>query len=128
MREFTTAAAEQHEESLGEPITVKIDGHEVTFNGASTGQISMLAAMMAADEMEMMSTVINLFFGLLAEEADRIRFRKRLFKRDDPFGPADVMEIVMGLVEEWTARPTQAPSDSSSQRATSGRKSTVRPR
>ena len=104
MREFSTAgrkAPEAFENAA--PIEFTIDGEEFTAYPPTPGQVAML---MVAQAM----------------------FRRRLMDRDDPFDFYMVEEIVEGLIEEWSDRPTQPSSASSSSRPTGGTRSTAKPR
>lgn len=133
MREFITAVTaeseslEGTEETIGSPITYKIDDREVTFTPPTTSQIAMVLALEGADLRDMIAGFLNFFFGLL-EKKDETHFRRRLFDGKDPFGVVQIRDIAMSLVEEWSARPTQAPTASSDSPPTSGPRSTAKRR
>jgi hypothetical protein len=69
--------------------------------------------------------MVDFVFDLLdAESKDYLT--ERLLDIKDPFGFAQVADIATGLIEEWSGRPTQQPSDYLPSRKTGGRKSTPR--
>jgi hypothetical protein len=128
-KEFVTSAqADRASGEVGRPITVLVDGEEITFEGATESQIALLIAATSATATNITSgiaDVINFFFSLLSEEDSRT-LRHRLFDRDDPFDVENITDILMYLVEEWSARPTQSPSDSTPSPNSAGQKSTAR--
>lgn len=111
------------------PITFTIDGDEFVAYPPTPGQFALLLAAQAdsRDVAESMAGIIDFLNGMLDEDGQTV-FRERLLDRDDPFDFDMVNEIVAGLIEEWTARPTPPPSASASSRTSGGRKSTARPR
>lgn len=132
IKEFTTAANAAVDEDAGEvgaSVTVSIDGREVTFLPPTSGQLAVTLAGSGdmASEMEQVASTINFFFSLL-DDRDSAYFRRRLFKRNDPFDVDNIAELVEYLIEEWSARPTKQPSDYLASQRTAGPKSTERPR
>lgn len=131
MREFTTAARKSAPTFIedAQPIEFVIDGETFTAYPPSPGQMAMLIAAQAdsRDVSESMAAIIDFLDGILDEDAQAM-YRKRLMDRNDPFDFDTVNEIVEGLVEEWSARPTKSPSVSSSSRRTAGSRSTAKPR
>lgn len=130
MREFVTAARQAPSAIEGaEPIQFKIDGEEFTAYPPSPGQMAMLIQAQAdsRDVTESIAAIIDFLDGILDEEAQKM-FRRRLLDRNDPFDFDNVNELVEGLVEEWTARPTTSSSASSSSPKSVGSKSTAKPR
>ena len=133
MREFNTAAwaaqqTEKTDETFGFPIEVPIDGRKVKFIGASTASISLVIASSQADVIQKVAAVTNFFFALVEKSEDKDWLRARLWDNNDPFGVGMIEAISMALIEEWSARPTQSASDSSSSPEPVGRKSTAKHR
>lgn len=128
MREFTTAAevvaGEPGNAELGQEITMKIDGKEVTFLPVSEGALALILASAAQPLAEKIATAVNFFFTSLKDQRDVDFFKERMWNRADSFGPHTMAEIVEGLAEEWTANPTQSPSDSTGSQASTGGSST----
>jgi hypothetical protein len=131
LREFKTAARNAAPTMFdnAEPIQFTIDGEEFTAYPPSPGQLAMLVAAQAdsRDVSESMAAIIDFLDGILDEDAQAM-YRRRLMDRNDPFDFDTVNDIVEGLVEEWSARPTKSPSVSSSSRRTAGSRSTAKPR
>lgn len=131
VKQFTTAAkAAEHdpEAVLGAPITIEMDGREVTFQGATQGQLAVLfaGASDTTSKTQNIASTINFFFSLVEDEDDVRYFKVRLLDRKDAFDADDVADIVMHLVEEWTANPTKQPSDFMPSQKSDGPKSTAR--
>lgn len=85
--------------------------------------------------------------AVLNEQGERLadsndRLYNRLMDRSDPLGPHTLVDVMLGLVEEWSGNPTGSPQDflpgrkrtgatstgSSSRKASTSRKSTAAPR
>jgi len=130
VREFSTAGRKAPEafENAG-PIEFVIDGETFTAYPPTPGQVAMLMVAQASNRgaEDNIAGIIDFLDGILEEDA-QVTFRRRLMDRDDPFDFDMVEEIVEGLIEEWSDRPTQPSSASSSSRTTGGAKSTARPR
>lgn len=131
MREFSTAvtAHDDSEDVVTSPVTFKIDGREVTFRGATSSEVFMLMAAVSDTSSlgESIATSINVLYELM-EDNDRRWLKRRLFDRSDPMNPEQIAEYIHGLVEEWSARPTESPSDSLESSPPSGSGSTAKPR
>jgi hypothetical protein len=130
MLEFVTAARQHPESAIAdaEPITFTVDGEEFTAHPPTPGQLALIMAAQTSRSMtERIAAIID-FMDCLLDESGQERFRDRLMDRDDPFDVEQVQEVISGLMEEWTARPTQRSSDSSSSQASTGRSSTVKRR
>lgn len=129
IKEFTTAAkaADEDAAAIGEPITITVDGDEITFIPPTSGQLTlaMVGASEVSNNLERMAATINFFFSLLSDE-DRIMFKQRLYDREDPFGPDEIGALTEMLMEEWSARPIKQPSDYSPSQRAGGQKSTPR--
>lgn len=129
-RAFTTSAKVAESAFDGAmPITFTVDGDEFTAYPPTTGQFALLLAAQAEtrDVSESMAGIIDFFNGMLDEDGQDT-FRTRILDRDDPFDFDMVNDIMAGLIEEWTARPTPPPSVSASSRTSGGKRSTARPR
>lgn len=127
LKEFVTAAqSTDGNEVLGTPLRIKVDGRKVGFLPATQGQIAILLAGTSdsADTGDMVASSINFFFALLENRSDVSYFKKRLLDRADPFEADQISEIVAYLVEEWSARPTKAPSDYMQSQSSGGQRST----
>jgi hypothetical protein len=130
LREFKTAGARSKPViEDAEPITFKVDGDEFTAYPPTAGQMAMMLAAQAEsrDVPENVAGVIDFFDGLLDEDG-RDTFRRRLLDRDDPFDFDMVNEIMEGLMEEWSARPTKSPSVSATSQRSAGSRSTAKRR
>lgn len=126
MREFTTQAQEAaaRENDFGEDITIKYDGREIEILAAGEGALAMLLASDGAPLTSKIAASINFFFSILKNSTDEDYFKQRMFDRDDPFGGNEVAELVQGIIEEWTADPTQSSSDSTGSLDRTGESST----
>lgn len=128
--EFTTAARE-HSQEEDEAVTFPHDGTDVTFFKPTTDQFALIAAVsQSGKDDQAFGTFLALFFEMADAETQRY-FRGRLFDRNDPFsieGQGGVQEVMEGLIEHWSARPTKQPSDYQSPRSSTGKSSTARTR
>jgi hypothetical protein len=131
VREFKTAARQAAPSAFddADPIQFSVDGEEFTAFPPSPGQMAMLVSAQAKsrDVTESVAAIIDFLDGILDEDAQAM-FRTRLLDRTDPFDFDSVEEIVEGLIEEWSARPTMSSSASSSSRKSAGSRSTAKPR
>lgn len=130
LKQFTTAARERAErpkptEGFGRTIKVEIDGREIAFGGVSSGQMLAMIAMEAQGETARIATIINFFFSIIEKESDRAFLKSRLFDPEDEFGEEIVSDVVIHVLEEWGARPTQPSSDSSTTQQSTGESSTA---
>jgi hypothetical protein len=128
MREFKSAAESQTLEELGtEPISFKIDEDEFTAYPPTPAQFALFMASQGSntEPTDQIAGVIDFFNGLLPDD-QRMLFRRRLLDRDDPLGLEMIMDVVAWLSEEWSARPTESPSDSTPQRQRTGTRSTAK--
>jgi hypothetical protein len=129
VKEFTTAARRAAPSAMegAEPIQFTVDGQEFTAYPPTPGQLALLISAQAKNREpeESIASIIDFLDGILDENAQAM-FRKRILDRDDPFDFDTVEQIMEGLIEEWSARPTSSPSASSSSPANGGRKSTAR--
>ena len=129
VKSFITSAkaADATDAPLGEPVTIDLDGREITFLPPTTGQwaVTIAGGTDTANPSQMVADQINFFFSLLADE-DVQYFRHRLFDRKDAFDVPNIAEIMEYLIEEWSARPTKQPSDFLPSQSNGGKKSTAR--
>jgi hypothetical protein len=119
-REFITAVEEK---ALGGPqdVTftmgssvvgpdgeVTVEKREVTAHPPRDGQVAMMMARMGrhSSTSDKIAGIIDFFVDILDDE-DHQYVVGRLMDRNDPFGIADVTDIMGYLVEEWAARPTR---------------------
>lgn len=127
MKEFTTSVAAR-DETFGNAVTIKVDGFEVTFSPCTESQMAMLMASASAtgNTMESVADTINFFFSLIDDRDQFVHMKHRLFDKEDPFSVPELTDILLYLVEEWSARPTKQPSDFTPSQRSAGRKSTAR--
>lgn len=129
MREFVTAVEEAFE---GEPDTgnqMKVDGHVVRYYRPTDGQVAVYMASTGrhSSDSDRTAAIINFFIELFDKESQAYLV-ERLLDRDDPFGLAQIEEMIEALTEEWSGRPTQRSSGSTQSRTRGGPKSTPRTR
>lgn len=128
MREFTTAAkaAETDTDREADAIEFPLDGHMLKAYRPGSGQFGVLMAMTNkhASSNEAVAGIITFFCSMLDEDSNT-HVINRLLDNRDPLGVEDCQEIMMALVEEWSARPTQSPSDSSASPESTGPSSTL---
>jgi hypothetical protein len=131
LREFTTAARRAAPAAFdgAKPITFTIDGDEFTAHPPTPGQMALLVSAQAEgrDITTSMAAIIDFIDGLLDDDG-REMYRRRLLDRDDPFDFDTVNDIMEGLMEEWSARPTKSPSDYASSPKSGGSRSTAKRR
>lgn len=127
MLEFTTAVKETSEDEEVEFIEFDLDGVLCTAYRPQGGQFAMLVAMTTqySSDQEAVAGLITFFVNILDDESKQ-HVVNRLFDRKDAFGVDEVDKIMRALVEEWSARPIEPPSDSVSSEPSGGRKSTPR--
>src|SRR5690606_28261606 len=101
MREFTTAitSGTEREPAEAPPVTVKIDGRDVTFLGPNTEELTMLMTAVSDTSSldQSVSTSLNIVFDLIEKPEDARWFKGRLLNRKDPLNIAMVTEIVVHL-------------------------------
>jgi hypothetical protein len=128
VREFKTAGRVAKPAFEGaEPIEFAVDGDVFMAYPPTAGAMAIMLAAQAdsRDASESVAGIIDFFDGMLDEDG-RETFRNRLLDRDDPFDFDMVNDIMEGLIEEWSARPTKSPSVSASSRASAGPRSTAK--
>lgn len=127
MKEFTRSA-QQDDSPLGdEPLEFTIGGDEFIVYPPTTAMFALFLASQADNRSipDQMAGVVDMIDNLL-EPSQRSTFHKRLLDREHPLDFDVLQEIIEWMLEEWSARPTQQSSDSSSSRKTAGRKSTAK--
>ena len=127
---FTTDSSQEHASAIdgAEPIEFDLDGESFTAYPPTPEQFAFhVREQSHRDATRRISSVINFLDGLL-DAHGRERFEERLLDRDDPFGLDDVNTIIGGLIEEWTANPTEPPLSSAPSPPTTGKKSTAKQR
>jgi hypothetical protein len=127
LKEFVTSA-QAPDEHVGKEVTCRVDDFEVVFSAPTQSQMAMLLAASSAtgDTVESIADTINFFFSMVEDENQHSHLKQRLFDRDDPFEIKNIVDILTFLIEEWTARPTQPPSDSMPSQPSVGRRSTAK--
>jgi hypothetical protein len=129
MREFVTAVQtmenEQEEEEL--PNEFALDGVLCKFYQPQDGQVAVLMASTGkhSSEQEQVAAFINFFVGVLDDDTHTYIVSK-LLNRKDPFGLAEVQEILEYMMEVWSGNPTQSFSASTPSPKPVGRRSTPR--
>lgn len=110
------------------PVTFTIDDDTFTAYPPTESQVAYMLSSQARgrDVTDSIAGVIDFFDGILDKHAQEV-FRRRLLDREDPFDFAMVREIIEGLMEEWTARPTKPSRGSTSSRRSTGPKSMEKP-
>ena len=89
-----------------EPISFTLDDREYQFNPPKTAGL-----VLAATTSEQLRAQLNWLEGGLGEE-DAAHIRARLFDTDDELDAVDLVQIVNGLLEEMSGRPTGPSPDS----------------
>lgn len=128
MKEFITAANEGPEDADDDgAMEFNVDGVLCKCYKPGDGQLAVLMASTGrhTSEQEQIAGVINFFVAVLDDQSHNYLVNKML-DRTDPFGIAQVQDIMTWMVEEWTARPTKSPSGSTTSPPSGGRKSTQR--
>lgn len=122
MKEFTTAI--EQAENPDETLEFAIDGHVVRCYRPTDGQIAMLMAAVGrhTSDATKIAGCIDFFVTVMDEESHRYVV-DRLLSREDPLGVIDVQNVIQWLIEEWSGRPTQAPSVSTRSQTDTGPKS-----
>lgn len=130
MRQFHTAvkAHSKNEDSIGAVVEFEIDGQTFSATGPNATQLAVYLAEVGGFSVETKDRVsagINFFLDRFSGD-DRRYFQRRLMDRNDSFDFQDITDIIEWLTEEWSARPTQLPSDSSGWPQPDGANLTVR--
>lgn len=127
---FTTDSSQEAASAIdgAEPIEFTLDDETFKAYPPTPAQFAYhVREQSHRDTSRRIASVINFLDGLLDEQG-RDRFAERLLDRDDPFGLDDVNNIIAGLIEEWTANPTEPPSSSAQSPSTAGKRSTAKRR
>lgn len=125
------------EESFGDPIDVPLEFTDDDGNVTDTRVITFLSpnsteftyiTMNLASHNQMFTAVaasLDIILGLIEDDTDRRWLGTALLDRENPLDIEYVTDIVLYLIEEWTARPTREPSGSSRSRQRTGKPSTA---
>lgn len=127
---FTTDSTQETPSAIdgAQPIEFELDGETFTAYPPTPAQFAFhIREQNHKDTARRIASVVNFLDGLL-DEKGRDRLADRLLDRDDPFDLDDVNKIISGLIEEWTANPTEQPSSSQPPPPSTGRKSTAKRR
>jgi hypothetical protein len=130
VRDFSTSGQGNKSAFEGaQPIEFRVDDDVFVAYPPTPGQAALFMAAQAKnrDVADNVAGVIDFFDGMLDEEGQAL-FRQRLLDREDSLDFDTVSEIIEALFEEWSARPTQPSSASSSSRKSVGQRSTAKPR
>jgi hypothetical protein len=125
VQEFITAV-DKASEPENAPTRFKIDGREVAAFQPADGQLALLMASMGRGMQanDAIAATVN-FFCELFEGADKHYVEERLLNREHTLPIEKIQEILEWLIEQWSARPTQSPSDSPTLPASVGQNSTA---
>lgn len=127
MREFTTAVKKEVKKASGEPDIIKFkqDGEELTAFRPDENQFALLMAAvgLGSNGTDGVAGTINFLLSVL-DGHSKAYISRRLLDPTDDFGMEEVQNIMFGLIEEWTGRPTGSSTDSSQSQRDGGRKST----
>lgn len=111
-----------------EPITFTVDDDEFTALPPTPEQFAWhIREQNHKDLSRRVASIINFLDGLLVDDSKE-RFNERLLDPDDPMDMEMVSDIIAGLIEAWSANPTESPSGSSSSRKSTGGNSTAKRR
>lgn len=114
--EFTSA------KKRWDKLTFTLDGEQYDFTPSKSGGLA--AAMMTGDQEEVVNETFDwLSRGLPDEQTQRIIDKLR--DPDDDFDMPDLGELIRGLQEEVSGRPTGSANGSSASRTTTGPGSTA---
>lgn len=121
--DFTTPTRDLHQ------VTVfKLDGEALeAVEPKSARFLSLVRSIDTSDEFQQ-AGLIEDFLDLCMTEATAARLRERLDDDEDPFDLDTLTQIIRGLQEAWTRRPTGPSATSSGRPKRTGTASTVRRR
>lgn len=124
-------------DGFGDPIDVPIEfeneqgevieSRTITFLPPNSTEFTLITMNMASHN-QMFTAVaasLDVVVNLIEDEMDRRWLLSALLDRDNPLDIEYVTDIVLYLVEEWTARPTREPSGSRRSPQRTGSKSTA---
>lgn len=123
MREFKTAAKQANHDTM----EFKIDDDVLVSLRPTESQLVTFMATQVSDlrsEGEQIASFIDFADAIMEPEAKRY-IQRRLFDREDPFDHEALSAIVMGLIEEWSQRPTKPLSGSTTSPENGGTPSVV---
>jgi hypothetical protein len=126
VKEFTTAVrAVEAEQEQDDSLHFVVDGKELQAFKPNDGQLAMLMVSLGRHTSitTRIAGVIDFFVSTMEEDSSAY-IVDRLLSRTDPFGIEEVTGIIEWMVEEWTGRPTQRPSDSTHSQQSGGPNST----
>jgi hypothetical protein len=127
MKEFTTAVQHAEQEDAGTKYDLEfgIDGVMCRARRPKDGQLAVLMATTGRHSSmnERIAGIINFFIAVL-DEPSHTYVVGRLLDSEDEFGLEQVEQVMSWMVEEWSGRPTEAPSVSTQSPPSTGRSST----
>lgn len=128
MKQFSTAAR-RGAAAVNNPADITFEFEitegefvEMTSHAPTTGQI----ALFLADQGEGGNAAIRAMFELLECILDPEDWKRIETQLRTGMDVQVVVELIQYLIEEWGARPTSPPSDSSTLPSTTGKRSTVK--
>jgi hypothetical protein len=112
-----------------EVVYIEVAGEETAFHYPGSGQLAYMAMASAGDRNNLTTAgmMINFVISLMEDE-DARRLRGLLLDRKNEYGMEDLLDVFDALMEQWSSRPTQSPSDSSTSQQETGRRSTANSR
>jgi hypothetical protein len=126
MRQFSTAA---HRGKAAVPNAVDIqfqwDDEVLTAHAPASGQLALLLSSMVDGRVQLSS--LAALFDFLAAVMDEEDFAVIRADLQDGVDVEIVVDLIQGLMEEWSARPTTPAPASSPSRTPTGKRSTARP-
>ena len=128
---FKTAAKREVDSEIfedAEPLAITIDDDEFTLLPPTGAQMALIIATMNEEDSRSQIAGVVDFIDAVMEDADRHRFRKRLFKRNDPLDLEVVQDVISYCVGEWSGRPTESSDGSTPSPSSGGSRSTARRR
>ena len=127
MREFKKAA--KRESILPNPVDIEISVLDtvLTAHAPGSGQLTMFMAYQTdgSDPGDQAKAMMDLLYAMFGEE-DYAWIQSQLLQ--DEMDVEMLLEIIEYLGEEWATRPTSSASASSPSRASTGKRSTAKPR
>ena len=129
MKQFHTAAR-RGQGAVNNPIDIVFEWEvregefvEMTAKAPTTGQL----ALFFAHQTDAGTGGVRALFDFLASVLSDREYKIIEDQLYDGLDVAVVIEVVQYLTEQWSARPTKSPANSSGSRRTGGRRSTAKP-
>lgn len=128
VKEFAIALEREMGEEVEEELldfTMGDDPTKLYLHLPGETELTLIAGSMSqyAETGEQAAAIMELFWGILDRDS-MIHLRRRVKNRNDPFGIADIFNILEWVVEETTGRPTKPSSASTRSPGATGAGST----